>query len=113
MVGFPANTCPKGLSANEACVWPHHAEPRRNASRIGRHRKKEAAVNLDTGWTDLNAALKTLREHWANIQIQWDDVVRQDFEDHFWVPLEDQVRATLRGIERLSPVLVQVQKDCG
>jgi hypothetical protein len=74
---------------------------------------KENAVNLDTGWTDLNAALKTLRERWEDLKPQWDDVVRQDFEEHFWVPMEDQVRATLRGIERLSPVLLKVQKECG
>jgi hypothetical protein len=69
-------------------------------------------VNLDTGWTDLNAALKTLRERWEDLKPQWDDVVRRDFEEHFWVPLENQVRAALRGIERLAPVLLKVQKDC-
>jgi hypothetical protein len=68
---------------------------------------------LNTGWTELNYALKTLQEHWEQMKTQWDDAVRQAFEEQFWLPLESQVRATLRGIERLAPVLLKMQKDCG
>ena len=73
----------------------------------------EAPLSLTAGWTELNSALKALRDNWEDIKTQWDDAVQQYFEEHFWTPLENQVRSTLRGIERLSPVLVKVQKDCG
>jgi len=69
-------------------------------------------VNLNTAWTELNSSLKTLREHWQEAKAQWNDPVRDDFEEHYWVPLETQVRATLRGIERLNPVLAKVRQDC-
>jgi hypothetical protein len=74
---------------------------------------EDAAVNLNTGWTELNTALKTLREQWEEVKLHWQDAVSQEFEENFCNPLEDQVRATLRGIERLSPALVQMQNECG
>ncbi len=70
-------------------------------------------MNLNTGWTELNNALKTLGECWEETKTHWDDAVRKDFEEHFWDPLELQVKATLRGIERLTPVLLKMQIDCG
>ena len=70
-------------------------------------------MNLNAGWTELNSAMKTLRLKWEETKLQWNDPVRQDFEDHFWAALDGQVRATLRGIERLTPALLKLQQDCG
>jgi hypothetical protein len=70
-------------------------------------------VSLNTGWTELSTALKTLGEHWEEAKTQWTDQVRQEFEDGFWTHLEGQVRATLRGIERLAPAVIRLRRDCG
>jgi hypothetical protein len=69
-------------------------------------------VSLHASWTELNSALKTLRERWEDAKAQWNDPVRDDFEEQFWLPLEAQVRSTLRGIERLNPTLVKLKQDC-
>jgi hypothetical protein len=50
---------------------------------------------------------------WEETREKWADAVRQDFEENIWTPLENQVRATLRGIERLTPALLKMQQDCG
>jgi hypothetical protein len=70
-------------------------------------------VSLNTSWTELSSAFKTLTEHWEEVKTQWNDQVRQDFEEGFWTNLEQQVRATLRGIERLTPSILKLQRDCG
>ncbi len=69
-------------------------------------------MNLDTGWTELNAALKTLRLRWDEVQTTWDDPVRQEFEEQRWAPLEQQVVSTLRAMDRLRPILAKAQQEC-
>jgi hypothetical protein len=70
-------------------------------------------VNLNIGWTELHSALKTLGEGWEEVKAHWNDPVQQSFEGSFWTPLEAQARSALRGIERLMPVFVQLQRECG
>jgi hypothetical protein len=70
-------------------------------------------MDISAGWTELSSALKTLKERWEETKPQWDDPVREAFEEQFWTPLEAQVRSTLRGIERLYPVLQKMRQDCG
>jgi hypothetical protein len=70
-------------------------------------------VSLNIAWTELSTGLKTLSEHWEEAKTQWQDQVRQSFEEGFWSQLETQVRATLRGIERLMPTVIKLQRDCG
>jgi hypothetical protein len=70
-------------------------------------------MNLDIGWTELNSSMKELRVSWEETKTHWDDTVQQEFEKNLWDPLEQQVRATLRGIERLAPALAKLRRDCG
>jgi hypothetical protein len=70
-------------------------------------------MNLNAGWTELNNALKTLNDCWEEAKNCWQDAVAEDFETTFLAPLDLQVQATLRGIERLTPALLQLQQDCG
>ncbi len=70
-------------------------------------------MSLDAGWTELNAALKALRESYEEVRPHWADAVRQEFESQFWNPLEGQVRAALAGLERARPVLQKMRDDCG
>jgi hypothetical protein len=69
-------------------------------------------VNLSTGWTSLNAALKDMRILWEQIRADWDDPVSKDFEENHWAPVELQCVATLRAIDRLTPVLAKAQREC-
>ncbi|MCC6416957.1 MAG: hypothetical protein IT429_01770 [Gemmataceae bacterium] len=70
-------------------------------------------MELDGGWTELNAALKSLRLAWEEVIPAWSDAVRQDFEGRFYAPLVDQVKAALSAIERTRPVLQRLREDCG
>ena len=69
-------------------------------------------MNLTIGWTDLNRALKTMRQLWEETKLDWHDTVSQDFEENHWAPLERQTVATLRAIDRLAPVLAQAEREC-
>jgi hypothetical protein len=70
-------------------------------------------MNLSAGWTELNNSLKTLNDCWEDAKTHWKDVVAEEFEETFLVPLDLQVRSTLRGIERVTPALLKLQQDCG
>ena len=69
-------------------------------------------MNLSTGWIELNSALKTMRLRWDEVKADWNDSVSRDFEENHWQPLEAQVVATLRAIDRLAPVLAKAQQEC-
>ncbi len=69
-------------------------------------------MSLNTGWMELSEALKTLRVHWDETRTGWNDPVSQDFEAHYWDPLENQVVAALRAMDRLAPLLAKAQREC-
>ena len=69
-------------------------------------------MNLTLGWTDLNRALKSMRQLWGETKLDWNDAVSQDFEENHWGPLERQTVATLRAIDRLAPVIAQAEREC-
>jgi len=70
-------------------------------------------ANLTTGRGRLNMGLKDLRLRWDQTQTEWNDAARRDFEENHYAPLEPLIQATLRGMDRLSAVLHQMQRDCG
>jgi hypothetical protein len=69
-------------------------------------------MSLDSGWSELSAALKDLKRRWEEVRQQWDDPVSRDFEERTWTPLEDQTVAVLRALDRLAPVLDRARRDC-
>ena len=70
------------------------------------------ATNLTTGWIELSSSLKTVRLRWEEVKKEWDDPVSQDFEEHTWAPIEAQVQAALRAIDRLGPILAKAKQEC-
>ena len=70
-------------------------------------------MNLTTGRTQLYSALKTLRLRWGETKEVWTDAVRKDFEEDFFVPLDQQVLTTLRAIDRLSEIISEMRQQCG
>jgi hypothetical protein len=69
-------------------------------------------MHLTTSAMELNAALKTLRLLWEEIKFGWNDAVSRDFEANYWQPLEAQVVAALRAMDRLAPILMRARRDC-
>jgi hypothetical protein len=69
-------------------------------------------VSLDSGWIELNTALKDLRRRWEEVRTTWNDPVSRDFEERTWTPLEAQSIAVLRAMDRLAPVLQKAQREC-
>ena len=59
--------------------------------------------------TELQGALQALRQRWQETTEVWDDPVRWQFEREFWQPLETQVTATQREMERLAHSIAQAQ----
>jgi hypothetical protein len=60
---------------------------------------------------ELQEAWQRLRQRWADTAAVWNDPVRWDFEKQYWQPLEAQVQATQREMERLAQVIAQAQRS--
>jgi hypothetical protein len=67
---------------------------------------------LGTGSTKLTQALKTLRARWEETQTRWKDPVSRAFDKDQFTPLEAQVVATLRAIDRLARELDEAKRAC-
>lgn len=68
--------------------------------------------NLSAGYAVLNHSLKVLRVLWDETRIEWNDPVGRSFQENQWEPLELKVVAALRAIDRMTPVLASMQRDC-
>jgi hypothetical protein len=68
--------------------------------------------NLTAGYATLNHSLKVLRALWDETSVQWNDPVGRSFQENFWDPLENRVVTALRAIDRMTPVLGSMQRDC-
>jgi hypothetical protein len=69
-------------------------------------------VSLDTGSSKINLGMKTLRFRWEETKGHWKDSVSRDFEDNYWTPLETQVLATLRVVDRLAQAMAKAKQEC-
>jgi hypothetical protein len=69
-------------------------------------------MQLNTGRSQLYGAIKGTAEHWEEVKRVWRDAVRADFEENCFLPLQQQVNATLRAIDRLAVIASQMQQEC-
>jgi hypothetical protein len=69
-------------------------------------------VSFEAPRYQLYAAFKALREHWGQVQDQWRDPVRQDFEEHYWNALEPTTLAALSAIDGLAQALLEARREC-
>lgn len=69
-------------------------------------------ISPATGRGKLYGSLKDLRLFWEETQKIWRDPASQDFDENLWQPLEAQANAALRGIDRLTQLLHQMQHEC-
>ncbi len=70
-------------------------------------------MSLSAGSGKLNHSLKELRRRWEETKAHWNDSVSQSFEDNHVAPLEMQLLATLREMDRLGQAIDQARRDCG
>jgi hypothetical protein len=70
-------------------------------------------ASLNASYGSLNHALKEMRLRWEQTQDQWKDSVSEGFDREHWQPLESHVVAALRAMDRISPLLLKMQQDCG
>jgi hypothetical protein len=70
-------------------------------------------VNVSTGASQLNMAMKNLKAQWENIKPDWQDAVQQEFEENHYKPLHERVQLTLREMERLDQVFAKLRRDLG
>jgi hypothetical protein len=69
-------------------------------------------MEMGTSWTQLNNSFKVLRAHWDNLKEDWRDQAQEDFETRYWNPMEAQVKAVLRAMDRLAPHLAKAREEC-
>jgi hypothetical protein len=69
-------------------------------------------MSLSSGYLELNAALKKLRLKWDDARAEWNDPVREQFEQEYWDELEVRVAAALKQMDRLAHVLNKAKQDC-
>ena len=60
--------------------------------------------------SQLDSAFKTLRQRLEETKALWNDPVSRRFEKEHWIPLETQVQATQREMERLAQVIAQARR---
>ena len=69
-------------------------------------------MSLDMGRNRLFKEFEVLRLRWEQAQLTWQDVVRAEFTQENWKPLDQAVLTALAAMDRLAPILVQVRQDC-
>jgi uncharacterized protein YukE len=60
----------------------------------------------------LQHALKNLREQWDIAKETWADQNARDYEKHYIVPLEQNVKHAITGMEKLSETLGKIRGQC-
>ena len=60
----------------------------------------------------LAAITRDLFERWRQTQSTWRDSRASQFEKDYLEPLEQGVKAAVRGITELEAVLQQIRRDC-
>lgn len=69
-------------------------------------------MSVSAGRFQLADAFKSLKQEWQTTEIAWRDVVRKDFAQEYWDPLEARLNAVLSAMDRLDLSLGQMKQDC-
>ncbi|CAN5482088.1 hypothetical protein BH10PLA2_BH10PLA2_31430 [soil metagenome] len=69
-------------------------------------------MEMGTSWTQLTNSFTVLRANWDNLKDDWRDQAQEDFETRYWNPMEAQVKAVLRAMDRLAPHLAKAREEC-
>lgn len=69
-------------------------------------------MNLDADRYRLFREFELLRDHWQRTRRLWHDSVRDEFDKEHWAALEGAVLTTLGAMDRLAPIVNQMQQEC-
>jgi hypothetical protein len=69
-------------------------------------------MKVDAGRGKLYDAHKVIRHHWDEVSERWSDMVRMEFEEGVWNPLDQFTGEGLRAIDRLARVLTECRRAC-
>ena len=67
---------------------------------------------MSAGSTKLQYALKNLRLRWEETQEMWNDAVRVEFETRHLHPMETQVGATVRAMDKIYEIMQKMKQEC-
>jgi acyl transferase domain-containing protein len=62
--------------------------------------------------SQLYDAQKTLRAKWDVVCELWNDSTRQEFEERVWEPLDMQTSETLRSVDQVAAIFMQLRSEC-
>lgn len=60
----------------------------------------------------LSAAAKELFARWEEVKTAWSDAKAAEFERQYLLPIEQDVRAALSGLDHMDQVLQRLKHDC-
>lgn len=60
----------------------------------------------------LGKAMKELMARWGETRGSWEDAVSRAFEKKYLETLEADLKTALAGLDHMSQMLQQVQRDC-
>lgn len=69
-------------------------------------------MNVASGPTKLAGAAKKMRACWDEVETNWRDAVRHDFEQQYLEPLEELIDVTVREMNRLGEIIARCEKEC-
>jgi uncharacterized protein YukE len=69
-------------------------------------------MDVGTDRAKLHDKLKELRVRWQQVQQDWDDPVRREFEETHMAALEARVQTALRAMDQLATALRQARHEC-
>ena len=69
-------------------------------------------MSMTSASVDLSNSLKIITLTWEEVREGWNDPVSRDFEELYWLPLDNRVRAVIQAMDRLAPVLARAVRDC-
>ena len=61
---------------------------------------------------NLNKAMKDLMNRWSDARRNWDDVRAEEFEGHYLLQLESDLKSTLSAMDQIAILMHQVRRDC-
>lgn len=70
------------------------------------------AANLNAGGNRLDQTMRILKSKWLMVRESWRDELAEAFESDHIAPMERQLQSTVRAIEKLSDLCVQIERDC-
>ncbi|MSU78015.1 MAG: hypothetical protein EXS16_07955 [Gemmataceae bacterium] len=70
-------------------------------------------MSLSAGRYQLANAFKSLKQEWDSTEGVWRDIVRKDYNDHHWEPLEARLASILSATDRLELEVAKMRSECG